>query len=275
MDREVRATDTDFPPALRGIPQAPGLLYVRGTLAAEAPRVAIVGSRAIPARRAAWARQAAAALARAGFEVVSGGARGADTAAHLGALEAGGRTVAVVASGLDRTYPRENRALFERIVASGGAVVSEYPRGSDAAAWHFPERNRIVAGLCQATVVVHAAAKSGALYTADAARAQGRRLFAVPGSEGNNQLLEGGAVSVQTAEELLAALGHAAKTRPVPKNLSSDEAALLALFGEDPIHLDELRRRSGLAPGVLFLALGRLELQKILRTRPGNWYLRG
>lgn len=267
-------TRAEMPAALAKIPSPPEVLYVQGRLE-SVRRVALVGARAVPPRSAQWAREAAQLLARSGIEVVSGGARGTDTAAHLGALDAGGTTTVVLAGGLDRAYPRENRALFDTIAAGRGAVVTEHPLGTEPLKQQFPSRNRIVSGLCEATVIVHAAHGSGSLHTARAAIAQERRLFAVPGAgEGADALLAAGkAEPVLTPAALCAALGASPTKAPAPR-LSGNEEKVFALLDAGPRHLDDLASRSRLAPGALFLALGRLETDNLVQAQPGNFYRR-
>src|SRR5207253_5817059 len=180
----------------------------------EAPAVAIVGARACSGYGSAVARMLGRELAAAGLVVVSGLARGVDGEAHRGALESGGRTVAVLGCGIDRDYPAAHRELAAR-VAETGLVVSEYAPGVEPAPWRFPARNRIVAGLCAATVVVEARERSGALITADLALEEGREVFAVPGeitsslSDGTNGLLRLGAIAVTSAADILEAIGVA------------------------------------------------------------------
>jgi DNA processing protein len=184
---------------------------VRGALPSE-PGVAVVGTRRATRYGLELARQMGGAIARAGWTVVSGLARGVDGAAHRGTLEAGGKGVAVLGSGIDVWYPPEHARLGEQLVTAGGAVISEYPPGSRPDAWRFPRRNRIISGLARAVVVVEAADKGGALITARLAAEQGREVFAVPGdvnrrtSVGTNLLIRDGAVPVLGADDLIEAL---------------------------------------------------------------------
>lgn len=219
--------DPSYPELLARTEGRPPVLYVRGTLRPGAPRIALVGARAAGSEGLAIARQLAEDLARAGIEVVSGGARGIDAAAHAGALWGAGATVAVLGSGIDVLYPRENAALFERVAAGGGAIVSEFVPGTASRQANFPRRNRTVSGLSSAVVVVRAAAGSGALITAGCAAKQGRPVFAVPGeafdplAAGPNQLIEAGAARpVRSASEVLRHLGW-----PVPARLGALEQA--------------------------------------------------
>jgi hypothetical protein len=196
--------------------------------------------------------------------VVSGLARGVDAEAHRGALEAGGTTVAVLGCGIDRDYPAAHAELARRIGVAG-LVVSEYAPGIEPAPWRFPARNRIIAGLARATVVVEAREASGALITADFALEEGREVFAVPGeitsslSAGTNALLRLGATPLTSAADVLEALGVAAPEAPEPE-LGADAAAVLALLGHGPATADELTRASGLEAGAVGAALVELEL---------------
>ncbi len=201
--------DAAYPEILRVAPDPPFVLYTLGNLQAEdALAVAVVGARRVTPQGAAMARAIAHDLAASGFTVVSGLARGVDAAAHCGALDAGGRTIAVLGSGIDRIYPEEHRELAEAI-SRRGAVVSEFPIGTGPLPRHFPERNRIIASLAWATVVVEAAEGSGSLITADLALEAGRLVFAVPGpvgdpnADGTNALLRDGALICRSARDVI------------------------------------------------------------------------
>ena len=211
-DRRVGRDDPSYPSLLRTISDPPQDLYVRGAgplELLEQPCVAIVGARVCSSYGSYVAYLLAKELAAAGIVVVSGLARGIDAAAHRGALDAGGRTVAVLGCGIDRDYPPAHAGLAHRIVSEGGLIVSEYPPGTEPAPWRFPARNRIIAGLSAATIVVEARERSGALITADFALEEGRKVFAVPGeitiatSVGPNNLLKNGAGLVTGAKDVL------------------------------------------------------------------------
>jgi DNA processing protein len=280
-DRTLRPGDGQYPEPLARIPERPEALRVRGTLGA-ARRVALVGSRLADEYGVDVAREIAAGLARAGVSVVSGGALGIDAAAHEAALEAGGHTVVVLATGVDVAYPARHLELFDRVLAAGGALVSEQPDGTRAHPRLFPRRNRIVSGLSEAVVVVRAAERSGALITAAWARAQGVPVLAVPGdvrdplSAGPIALLRSGARVAASAEDVLAALGLDAPAEPqlsLPA-LGADESALLAALARRPRHADEVARAAGLAPGAAFAGLLALEVQGLCEQRPGHYFLR-
>lgn len=206
--RVARHGDGGYPPELGELPEAPPLLFVRGAICPE-PMVAVVGTRRCTAYGKELAFGYGAALAEAGWCVVSGLARGIDGAAHRGVVSVGGRGVAVLGSGLDVMYPAEHGELARALVATGGAVVSEYPPGTPPEAWRFPTRNRIISGMALAVVVVEAGVKGGALITAGYALSQGRPVFAVPGdvrratSEGCNLLIRDGAHPVLDPDDLV------------------------------------------------------------------------
>jgi DNA processing protein len=268
-----------YPALLRRAYDPPAVLYVRGKISPaeeQTPAIAIVGARAASAQGRALARALGRDLAAAGATVVSGLARGIDTAAHEGALLARGQTVAILGSSLDRLYPRENTALAATIAGSG-AVVSEFPYGTDPHAGNFPRRNRVLAAWSRAVVVVEAAARSGALITARCALEEGREVMAVPGhpshrgSEGTNQLLKDGAALVRHAYDVAAELGL--ELGPAP-DAAPDDGVLACLRPDVPMSLDELceRRRQPLPQ--LLAELSRLEVQALVRRLPGPLYLR-
>jgi DNA processing protein len=274
--RLVGLDEPEYPPRLKEIYDPPPVLYVRGVLhAADAsPAVALVGSRsATPAGRA-LARGMARELARGGVVVVSGLARGIDGEAHQGALDGGGRTVAVLGCGLDRVYPPEHAPLAQA-VERHGALVSEFPLGTPPLPQHFPRRNRVIAGWSRAVVVVEAARRSGALNTARTALDEGREVMAVPGrpgepqAEGTNQLIRDGAVLVRHAQDVADELGLPALAPETPR---PGLAGVLSL--NVPTSLEELQRRSGLETPALLARLTELELKDEVRRLPGALYVR-
>ena len=257
--RFLARSSAAFPPLLHAIHDPPPGLFLRGRADPELlsrPAVAIVGARACSGYGASVARMFGRELARAGLLVVSGLARGVDAEAHRGALEAGEATVAVLGCGVDRDYPAAHAQLARRI-AEKGLIVSEYAPGVEPAPWRFPARNRIVAGLCGAAVVVEARERSGALITADLALEEGREVFAVPGeigsalSAGTNGLLKLGAAPLTTAADVLASFGLEDASPPV------DDDGLLDLL---PATADELVRRTGLTAAEVARLLVELEL---------------
>ena len=263
-----------FPRLLAELHDPPAQLYVRGdvTVLSE-PAVAIVGARSCSAYGAQVARSLAGELAIAGLVVVSGLARGIDAEAHRGTLALGGRTVAVLGCGIDRDYPRSHAELARRIRADG-AVVSEYPPGVEPAPWRFPARNRIIAGLCAATVVVEARERSGALITADFALELGRDVFAVPGeitsalSAGTNDLLRQGAAPLLSAADVLTALGVESDVRPLPP-LSPAGAQVLRILADGPRDADAVSRSTGRSTAEIAAVLVELELAEVVHEAEG------
>ena len=278
--RTLARADAAFPPLLAELYDPPSRLFLRGARAEllAGPAVAVVGARSCSPYGAQVARTVARELAAAGVVVVSGLARGIDGEAHRGALEAEGATVAVLGCGIDRDYPGAHRDLARRI-AETGLVVSEYPPGTEPAPWRFPERNRLIAGLALATVVVEARARSGALITADFALELGREVFAVPGeitaalSAGTNHLLRQGAAPLLAAEDVLAALGL--ERRPLARpSLSGALAELYALLSEGARTIDELVRSSGKTSAEVAAALVELELEGVVTGADGVYRAR-
>ncbi len=277
----VTLADPDYPPALLGIADPPVLLYVRGDPALLArPSLAVVGSRNATPQGRRTAADFARTLAESGLAIVSGLALGIDAAAHRGALDAGGATIAVVGTGADRLYPARNRDLALEI-AGRGAIVSEFPLGTPAVAHNFPRRNRIISGLARGVLVVEAAPESGSLITARLAGEQGREVFAIPGSihsplaRGCHRLIRDGAKLVETARDVLEELGQTAPApAPLATAVAPSEPPLLAALGHAPCGFDELVERTGMAPENLLAALLELELAGRLAPLPGNRYQR-
>lgn len=275
--RWLARSDPGFPSLLAAIHDPPGL-FLRGgdesLLARQA--VAVVGARACTSYGSSVARLLGFALAANGVVVVSGLARGVDADAHRGALEAGGPTVAVLGCGIDRDYPAAHRELAARICRSGGLVVSEYPPGVLPAPWRFPARNRIVAGLCTATIVVEARERSGALITADLALEEGRDVFAVPGeitsalAKGSNGLLRLGAMPVTGPEDVLEHLGIEPRAEESVQ-LGDAAAAVLARLADAAATADELVRATELDAGAVAAALVELELAGLVHEDGGAY----
>jgi DNA processing protein len=274
-----------YPGYLREIPNAPPLLYVQGTLSeADYWSVAVVGTR----RLSTYGRQVTAqlvdGLVRNGVTIVSGLARGIDGVAHHTALEAGGRTIAVLGSGLDHIYPPENRKLARRMIESErGVLVSEYGLGVRPEAKNFPPRNRIISGLSLGTLVVEAGRRSGALITAEFALDQDRDVFAVPGnvtspiSQGPNRLIQEGAKLVSGVDDILEELNIHMVADKVAVQLalpeSAEEAVLLSLLSGQPSHIDELSRESGLTSPVVSSTLTMMELKGMVQQVGGMQYV--
>ncbi len=298
--RTLVLEDPDYPTALRGLPQPPAMLYVRGRLELlSRPGIAVVGTR----QHSVYGRDATASfvvgLVRAGYVIISGLARGIDSIAHRTALEAGGDTVAVLGTGLDVPYPPEHEDIFHAI-AERGCLVSEFPPGSPPLKFHFPQRNRIIAGLARAVLVVEAPEKSGALNTAQHALEGGKEVFAVPGpihnptSVGTNRLIQDGAALVTSVADIL----HVLESRtgePLPEPLEAglerdrlgepphaqpDPAAsalaqsLWSALEEGACDVEELGAQIGADPAPLAAALLELELAGLICKLPGPRYVR-
>ena len=283
---QIDAKTDDFPPLLRQLGDTPGRIYVRGDIdALHLPGIAIVGSRNPTRGGTDNAYRFARHLARAGFCVVSGLAQGIDAAAHRGAVDGGGRTVAVLGHGLDQIYPAANAQLADDILATQGALISEYPEGTPPRKHHFPARNRIISGLTLGTLVVEAAKRSGSLITARLAGEQGREVFAIPGSihnamsRGCHALIRQGARLVESGDDIVSELGplvgHVMQnTNPDatlrPNLQDGDYAKLLDVLGHDPLTTDEIAQRSGLTIAEVSSMLLILELEEIVESLPGG-----
>ncbi|HNX77056.1 MAG TPA: DNA-processing protein DprA [Candidatus Rifleibacterium sp.] len=281
--RLVCFNDADYPPLLREIPDSPTVLFVKGDLNfAGAPAIAVVGARNGTQMGYDIARDFACRLARAGFIIVSGMALGIDTYAHRGALEADGRTIAVLANGPDVVYPRGNQKIRDGVLKRG-AIVSEYAPGVIARPWFFPIRNRVISGMCVATLVVEASARSGSLITARLAGEQNREVFAIPGSvrskvsEGTLSLISDGANLVTDPDEIIeyfsALLPEAeGKESELPADdLSADEKKLLSQIDCEPVSLDRLLEM-GWQRERLFSLLLQLEMRDYVIKLTGNTY---
>jgi DNA processing protein len=284
--RIVPFIDPCYPARLRAIADPPPLLYIKGEIsAADEKAVAIVGSRSASDYGRKVARNICRGLASLGFTVVSGMARGIDGTAHESALDGGGRTIAVLGSGVDRIYPPEHEGLAERI-ARRGAVISELPLGARPVAFNFPARNRLISGLSLGVVVVEATEKSGSLITAAHALEQNREIFAVPGevgssrSRGAHRLIRQGAKLVENAEDIIEEIApqlvrpeSASRRQPVlPENCSDDTRKIFGLLQERILQIDEVIETSGLSSAQVSQILLELELQGFLRQLPGKRY---
>jgi DNA processing protein len=281
-----------YPALLSRIDDPPGLLFVRGTLLPQdSLSVAIVGARHATAYGLKVAEQLGASLARAGYTVVSGLARGIDAAAHRGAMQAGGRTIAVLGSGVLNVYPPEHADLAHEVIEAG-ALISELPPLTDPNAGTFPQRNRIVSGLSLGVVVVQAAERSGALITARLATEQGREVFAVPGaidcrmSKGSHQLIRDGAKLVASVDDILEEFGPLFETATTADGRAVTSAAelqlgdierrvldacdSLAAGGSKPVAIDDIVDTSGLAASQVLATVGVLEMRRLIRRLPGN-----
>jgi len=270
--RLLALDDPEFPEALRGLPAGPVGLFVRGTLPTTA-MLGVVGARACSVTAARLAHDLAAAAVRAGYVVVSGGAIGVDAAAHEGALAAGGATVAVLGSGLDRPYPQRNVALFDRIAARG-AVATPFPPGTAPLRANFPRRNLIVAALAERVLVVEARGRSGALITARQALALGRPVAAVPGTAGCDRLLAGGARRIESPDDLAAWLRGEAPRPATVQAPTPEAAAALAACDESPRTASDIAARAGLGEEDARTALAFLELWGLVAEVRSEKYVR-
>jgi DNA processing protein len=276
--RALTLLDDEYPVLLRQVADPPPVLFVRGRLEpADGQSIALVGTRRATSYGHAVAQRLARDLVNAGVTIVSGLAKGVDTHAHRAALDAGGRTIAVLGNGLDQVYPPENAGLARQIVdTDAGALVSEFAPGVPPDAVNFPRRNRVISGLSMATVIIEAGERSGALITADFALEQGREVMAVPGSIlnpmclGSNELLKQGATPVTSAQDVLDALGAGAGAGPpavarhVPE-LGPQESTVWQALGGEPRHVDDLARTLALGPGDISATLALLELRGMAR----------
>ena len=279
----ITLADAAYPPLLWELADAPPYLFVKGELRSDLVAVAMVGSRSASAYGIGTATRLAGELVQLGAAVVSGLARGVDTAAHRGALGQNGYTIGVLGCGIDVVYPYENRRLYAEM-AERGAIVSEFPPGTRPLAENFPRRNRIISGLSRAVVVVEAAEKSGSLITAHFALEQGRDVYAVPGnvtqsgSRGTNWLIKQGAKLVENAADILedaprsrVAVTPSLAPPPAP-DLPPAEAAVMTLLADAPCQIDDLVSRSQLTPAELSAMLLRLELQGLIQQLPGKHF---
>lgn len=276
----------DYPAYLREVPNAPPLLYLQGRLT-EADRwaIAVVGTRRLTTYGRQVTHDLVAGLVRNGVTIISGLARGIDAVAHKTALDMGGRTIAVLGSGLDCVYPSEHRALTRRMVEGQGVVVSEYGLGVQPDARNFPPRNRIISGLSLGVLVVEAGERSGALITSRFALEQNREVLAVPGnvtspaSKGTNRLIQQGAKLVTCVDDILEELNlnlvveQAAVQLALPE--TAEEAALLNLLSSQPVHVDDLCRTTGLPTSVVSSTLTLMELKGMVRQVSGMSYVIG
>lgn len=286
--RVIIYTDPVYPEALKEIHDPPMVLYLRGLeIPKKAIFLAIVGSRGPTPYGVRVAENLSQGLARRGVGIVSGLARGIDSAAHWGCLGGHGFTVAVLGTGIDIVYPQSNKKLFEDIAAKG-AVITEFPPGTPPEPRNFPIRNRIISGLSRGVVVVEATMNSGSLITASVALEQGREVYAVPGSvqsfksRGCHFLIKQGAKLVENADDVLDELGlnyrHMAKTdtfkTPLFPPVEESEREVYDLIGDYPIHIDEIAREGKIEPSVVSAALMRMELRGLIRQLPGKYFVR-
>lgn len=283
--RIITFSDPDYPTLLRHIHDPPPVLYVYGSLHPDSLNIAIVGSRNATPYGRTVTEGLSGDLIRRGFTVVSGMARGIDSAAHIGALTAGGKTIAVLGCGLGTIYPAENKKLFHRI-SENGAVISEFPFLTSPEAHNFPIRNRIISGLSLGAVIVEATHQSGSLITARLAAEQGREVFAVPGSitsfksMGTHRLIKQGAKLVEHVDDIVEELNIA---KPIPSvhikeeptiRLTPEEKRIIDELSPYPVHIDKLVRRLSLSAAHVSGTLLQLELKGLVTQSPGKFFAR-
>jgi DNA protecting protein DprA len=281
----VTINDSNYPEKLRYIYDPPLVLYTLGKLLVDEPQIAVVGSRRASSYGMNMSEKISFSLSKAGLTITSGMARGIDSKAHLGALDAGGRTIAVLGCGVDITYPYENRDLMKRIIKNG-AVISEFMPGTPPLPINFPSRNRIISGMSMGTLIVEAGEKSGSLITANYALEQGREVFAMPGnidsknSFGTNRLIRDGAKVVLELEDILDELKISYKAnnsfykkRKVDvSDMDNDEAKVLKKLGDEPMHIDKIAGVCEMSIGTVYSVLIMLELKGFVKQLPGKMY---
>ena len=284
--RIVTVQDGVYPANLRPLPDAPPVLFVRGELVPEDKfSLAIVGSRGATDYGLTLARQFAREMTAHGLAIASGGARGVDTHAHRGALMAGGRTLAFLGCGVDVHYPAENQRLFDEIADGHGAVLSEFPMGTEPKPWHFPARNRLISGCSLGVLVIESPFNSGSLITARTAGEQGREVFAIPGpiglghSTGGHKLIQDGAKLVETVDDILSEIGVLTLRQPeaspvrVPP-LPPEQRKLLDMLTLQPRQIEGLIHESALTPPQVMGILTLLEMRGLAKRVPGNAFVR-
>ncbi len=281
----VTIIDDAYPELLKEIHTAPAILFYKGEIpSSDEKHIAVVGSRKATSYGTKVTEEIVGTLARYGTVIVSGMAYGVDACAHKTSMEAGGKTLAVLANGLDEDslYPSRHRDLASRIIASGGAIISEFPIGTPPLKHHFPFRNRIIAGLSHGTLIVEAAKKSGTLITAHAALEQNRDVYAVPGpiyselSEGPNELIKFGATPVTRVQDIL---GHEAAVPPSSNALAfkptnDEEREVYKIMSAIPLHVDDVIRKTGLPPATCSSTLTIMEMKGAVTHEGGKFYTR-
>ena len=285
--------DEQYPPLLRQIPDPPPILYVYGQLIPSDTCIAIVGSRSSTTYGESFTRSLAKDLSHNQVTVVSGMARGIDTAAHKGALDANGRTVAVMGCGLETVYPGENKALFHSIAKNNGAVISEFSMGAKPEAYHFPSRNRIISGMSMGTIVVEAGNKSGSLITARLALEQNRQVFAVPGqvhsqmTEGTHRLIKEGAKLVENSQDVLEDLGpflnahlQVSEKKPTTREnelpqMDPGEKLIWDQLTFEPQYIDDIQHNLDISTSNLSVQLLQMEMKGLVEQHPGKRFSRG
>jgi len=278
--KQLKMGSSGYPDQLNNIPSPPKQLYMLGTelkTLTDSFCLAVVGSRRVSSYGRFVTETFAQDLARQGIVIVSGLALGVDALAHKAALDAGGKTIAVLPCGLDQIYPSSNRSLSKRILEQGGAVISEYPEGTDPFRQNFIARNRIVSGLSRGVLITEAAEKSGTLHTANFALEQGREVMAVPGnitsplSAGTNQLIKTGATPITTVEDIMRSLGLETSQHQETLANNEQEYIILTLIKQGCLASEELLQKSGLKPEIFNQTLTMLEITGRIKPLGGQW----
>jgi DNA processing protein len=276
----VTIREKEYPPLLKNIPDPPIVLYKKGPLEAGMNTLAIVGSRKATSEGMNLAEKIGETLSSVGITIVSGLARGIDAAAHRGALKEKGKTVAVLGCGIDICYPPENRLLFNT-TGEEGLILTEYEPGEEPLPYHFPERNRIIAGLSKGVLVIEASQKSGSLITARLGLEYGREVMAVPGSvfreeyKGANALIKQGAKLVENINDILTTSfpGYELEQKE-PVMVTPEEEKVFSHIGFEKVHIDEIIEKSNMKAQQVMAMLTRLEMKEIIREVPGGFYIR-
>ena len=281
----IKSSDDRYPELLRKIYDPPEELYIKGDVDALSTKcIAIVGTRRPTQYGLSISKKLGEDLARSGFTIVSGLAEGIDTQAHKGALDAGGKTIAVFGCGIDQIFPAENISLAEDI-EKNGALVSEYGPGTSAAKWTFPRRNRIISGLSAGVIVVEGGYESGAMITAKLALDEGREVFAVPGnveleqSKGPHWLIKQGAKLVESVDDILEEFNMKRVTDGEPtkridhSQLSLDESSVIRILSKEPLHIDEISAKSGMDAAKALGILSVLEIKDLIKQMPGKYFV--
>lgn len=277
----LKLGDPLYPSLLKKIAQPPKILYFRGQFLKNEKCLALVGTRRASDYGKNFAFSLAYELARAGLTIVSGLARGIDSFSHQGALEAKGRTIAILAGGLDEKsiYPRENLKLAQKILKNRGCLISEYPPQTPARREHFPQRNRLISGISLGVLVIEAPLKSGALITARWAQAQKRKIFALPGSvwsqnsQGPHLLIKKGGVLIERAEDILKELGFSQKEKEKISARTREENLILKILREKPLSIEEIIEKTNLETSLVSATLSLLEIEGKVKNISGNLYI--
>jgi len=278
----IKNSHEEFPELLREIPHIPKGIHIKGAPIGEEPKIGIVGTRRASVQGIRIAQECAAELARSGVTVVSGLAMGIDTAAHTGVIQEKGKTIAVLANGLDRVYPRQNEKLAKDILDLGGTIVSEYPEGAEMYPSNFLARNRIISGLCTGVIIIEAPERSGALATARYAVEQNRDVYAVPGPvhsvnyAGSNNLLKEGAKVITSAKDVLLELGiEQEKDIATLPLLDETQKAIMSAFktAEGLLSIDKIKEMTKIGISEINSALTRLVIQGVVKEERGKYYL--